>query len=248
MELTIDQLAQRVAMTARNIREWQTLGLIPPPERRGRVGLYSGEHVALIERVKQLRTQGLSLDFIRKLIERSGESENDVRNLATQVLSPFAASLPANMPRAEVAERLGDSAQQALARLRLVSDVDDETVAVRDLTMLTEIEAMVATGMSLDRLVEMLVEVDRHQHAIADLVLQTYVNDVWNPFVKSGFTTPGWADVAENATRTRPLAMTLLSRMMQTALDDVAARIMVAQSDTARKSPDADAPGQASSA
>lgn len=39
MDLTIDQLAQRVAMTARNIREWQTLGLVPPPEKRGRVGI-----------------------------------------------------------------------------------------------------------------------------------------------------------------------------------------------------------------
>jgi DNA-binding transcriptional MerR regulator len=233
MELTIDQLAQRVAMTARNIREWQTLGLIPPPERRGRVGLYSGEHVTLIERVKQLRTQGLSLDFIRKLIERSGESEHEVRNLATQVLSPFAASLPTEMPRAELVERLGDSADAALARLGLVSDVDDETVAVRDLAMLTEIEAMVAAGITLDRLIDALVEVDRHQHEIADLVLRTYVTDVWNPFVKSGFATPGWADVAENVTRTRPLAITLLSRMMQTALDDVAATIMVAQSDTA---------------
>lgn len=234
MELTIDQLAQRVEMTARNIREWQTLGLIPPPERRGRVGLYSGEHVALIERVKQLRTQGLSLDFIRKLIERSGESENEVRNLATQVLSPFAASLPTNMPRAELTERLGITADSALARLRLVSAVDDKTVAVRDIAMLTEIEAMVATGITLDRLVDTLVEVDRHQHEIADLVLQTYVTDVWNPFVKSGFNTPSWADIAENATRTRPLAITLLSRMMQTALDDVSAKIMVAQSDADR--------------
>jgi hypothetical protein len=129
-----------------------------------------------------------------------------------------------------------------------VSNVDDKAVAVRDLAMLTEIEAMVAAGMTLDRLVDTLVEVHRHQHDIADLVLQAYVNDVWNPFVKSGFTTPGWADLAENATRTRPLAITLLSRMMQTALDDVAARIMVAQSNTTREGLDADAPGQASSA
>ena len=248
MELTIDQLAQRVAMTARNIREWQTLGLIPPPERRGRVGVYSSEHVALIERVKQLRTQGLSLDIIRKLIERSSDSEDEVRNLATQVLSPFAASLPANMPRAELAERLGEAAEEALARLGLISDVDDDTVAVRDLAMLTEIEQMVAAGMTLDRLVDTLLEVDRHQHEIAELVLQMYVNDVWNPFVESGFATPGWADIAENATRTRPLAMTLLSRMLQSALDDVAAKIMVAQSDKSRESLDTDAPGQASSA
>lgn len=231
MELTIDHLAQRVAMTARNIREWQTLGLVPPPERRGRVGVYSGEHVAVIERVKQLRTQGLSLDVIRKLIDRSSASETEVRRLATQVLSPFASAQPANMRRTELTERLGDAADAALSRLGLVADVDDATVAVRDTAMLTEIEALVAAGISLHRLVDALVEITRHQHEIAELILQTYVDDVWNPFVASGFTTPGWTHISENASRSRPLAMTLLSRMMQGALDDAAAAIMVDQAD-----------------
>jgi hypothetical protein len=120
-----------------------------------------------------------------------------IRNLATQVLSPFAATLPANMPRAELTEPLGDAADAALCRLGLVSDFDDETVAVRDLAMLKEIEELVVAGLSLDQLVDSLVEVNRHQHEIANLMLQTYVNDVWNAFVESGFTTPGWADISE---------------------------------------------------
>ena len=41
--MTIDELARRVDMTARNIREWQTNGLLPPPERRGRVGIYTDD-------------------------------------------------------------------------------------------------------------------------------------------------------------------------------------------------------------
>ena len=42
--MTIDELARRVDMTARNIREWQTNGLLQPPERRGRVGIYTDDH------------------------------------------------------------------------------------------------------------------------------------------------------------------------------------------------------------
>lgn len=247
MELTIDQLAQRVAMTARNIREWQTLGLVPPPERRGRVGVYGDEHVALIERVKQLRTQGLSLDFIRKLIDHNSGSETDVRKLATEVLSPFATALPANMPRAELVDRLGDSADVTLSRLGLIADVDVDTVAVRDVAMLSEIEALAAVGITLDRLVDALVEVSRHQHVIADVMLQTYVNDVWSPFVESGFTMPGWAEISENVSRTRPFAIALLSRMMQAALDDVAATIMVDQVEQTGHQLD-DKQGRASSA
>ncbi|MGH7856147.1 MAG: MerR family transcriptional regulator, partial [Candidatus Binatia bacterium] len=38
--LTIDELAKGVGMTVRNLREWRTLGLLPPAEMRGRVGYY----------------------------------------------------------------------------------------------------------------------------------------------------------------------------------------------------------------
>ena len=58
MELTIDELAQRSGMTGRNIRQWQTYGLLPPPERRGRVGIYTEDHLARINRIKELRATG----------------------------------------------------------------------------------------------------------------------------------------------------------------------------------------------
>ena len=45
-ELTIDELAQRLGMTTRNIREYQALGLLPPPRKRGRSGYYGLDHIA----------------------------------------------------------------------------------------------------------------------------------------------------------------------------------------------------------
>ena len=44
--LTIDELAQRVGMTVRNIRAHQSRGLLPPPVVRGRTGYYGPDHVA----------------------------------------------------------------------------------------------------------------------------------------------------------------------------------------------------------
>jgi DNA-binding transcriptional MerR regulator len=38
-ELTIDEFAQRLGMTTRNIRECQALGLMPPPRKRSRSGV-----------------------------------------------------------------------------------------------------------------------------------------------------------------------------------------------------------------
>lgn len=132
MDLTIDQLAQRVAMTARNIREWQTLGLVPPPEKRGRVGIYSDDHVAIINHVKNLKSQGFPLDVIRRVIDSGGGSEDSVRKMVIEALSPFATGEPVVMARAELITRVGAGADVALAELGLVSDVDAKTISVRD--------------------------------------------------------------------------------------------------------------------
>src|SRR5258708_15230900 len=38
--LTIDELARRAGLPVRTIREYHTMRLLPPPQRRGRVGLF----------------------------------------------------------------------------------------------------------------------------------------------------------------------------------------------------------------
>ncbi|MDP8987506.1 MAG: MerR family transcriptional regulator, partial [Actinomycetota bacterium] len=38
--MTIDDLAREAGCTTRNIRSYQTLGLLPPPSIVGRVGYY----------------------------------------------------------------------------------------------------------------------------------------------------------------------------------------------------------------
>ena len=40
IELTIDELAHRADVPVRTIREYQTVGVLPAPDRRGRVGIY----------------------------------------------------------------------------------------------------------------------------------------------------------------------------------------------------------------
>jgi DNA-binding transcriptional MerR regulator len=110
MEMTIDELAQRVSMTSRNIREWQRQGLLPPPARRGRVGIYSDEHVARIKRVQQLHSEGFPLDLIRRMIDTGTGSESDIRHLAAEVLAPFSTAGPTTVSRAELDNRLGAGA------------------------------------------------------------------------------------------------------------------------------------------
>ncbi|MFD6195328.1 MerR family transcriptional regulator [Mycobacteriaceae bacterium NPDC060252] len=233
MELTIDQLAQRVAMTARNIREWQTLGLVPPPEKRGRIGIYSDDHVAIINHVKNLKSQGFPLDVIRRVIDSGGGAEDSVRKMVTEALSPFATGEPVVLPRAELVQRLGEGADIALAEAALLSDVDAQTVSVRDAETLDAIQLLVTAGMSLARISETLREVDRLQHQIAQLLLGAYVADVWQPFTESGYTSADWESIADNASRAKQLTVTLASRLLARALDDTVDPILLQQADEA---------------
>lgn len=88
-EMTIDELARRAGMTVRNIRAHQSRGLLPPPEVRGRTGYYDAEHLARIELIRELQSEGLNLEAIRRLLSGDGASGPEVLDFARALRVPF---------------------------------------------------------------------------------------------------------------------------------------------------------------
>lgn len=66
--MTVTELADAVGMTPRNIRAYQSRGLLFPPSISGRVALYSGAHVARLELIASLQREGFTLAAIKRLI------------------------------------------------------------------------------------------------------------------------------------------------------------------------------------
>ena len=66
---TVDDLARKAGLPVRTIREYQTLGLLPPPRRRGRIGLYGSHHLARLQLIGRLQERGYSLAGIGDLLE-----------------------------------------------------------------------------------------------------------------------------------------------------------------------------------
>jgi DNA-binding transcriptional MerR regulator len=66
--LTLEQLAGAVGMTTRNVRAYQTRGLLQPPRRVGRSTMYGAEHVERLRQVQRARARGASLQLLRTLI------------------------------------------------------------------------------------------------------------------------------------------------------------------------------------
>lgn len=67
--LTITQLAEAVGMSARNVRAYQSRGLVHSPRIEGRTARYGGDHVVRLELIASLQREGFTLAAIKRLIE-----------------------------------------------------------------------------------------------------------------------------------------------------------------------------------
>src|SRR5450631_1615475 len=104
--LTIDDLARQVELPVRTIREYHTMRLLPPPERRGRVGLYGLRHVQRLQLITRLQRRGYSLAGIRDLLG-AWESGTDLNTLLGSDQSQAALDeAPLLLTRAELLQRL----------------------------------------------------------------------------------------------------------------------------------------------
>lgn len=66
---TIDELAAATGVPSRTIRQYQTLGLLAPPTRVGRVGRYGPAHRERLGAIARLQERGYSLAGMRDLFE-----------------------------------------------------------------------------------------------------------------------------------------------------------------------------------
>ncbi|MEU1753560.1 MerR family transcriptional regulator [Micromonospora matsumotoense] len=87
---TVEELARKVGMSARNIRAHQARRLLAPPVRRGRVALYDDSHVRRLEAILTLQRQGFNLVSIEAMLGvRTGDEAPDgltamLQRLATE--------------------------------------------------------------------------------------------------------------------------------------------------------------------
>lgn len=67
-EFTVEALSERTGVSVRNVRAYQTAGLMPPPRLQGRTALYNAEHLGKLELIRDLRKQGFKLETIKDML------------------------------------------------------------------------------------------------------------------------------------------------------------------------------------
>ncbi len=76
---TIDELAARTGVPSRTIRFYQAKGVLPAPEKRGRVAVYTDNHAERLKVVSELQNRGLRLRAIRDLCRRGGDADMGIQ-------------------------------------------------------------------------------------------------------------------------------------------------------------------------
>jgi DNA-binding transcriptional MerR regulator len=190
--MTIEQLAAAADLPFTTIRMYQHKGLLPPPERRGRVGYYGPAHRARLELIASLQERGYSLAAIKDLVDtwQEGRSLTQVLGLEASAASALAGPAELRLRPDELAARfvgidLDAAAMQRAYALDLVA-FEGDTVVVRDPVFLDVGTALARMGVPVS---EILDEYE-HLHGVsADLAARftaLFERDLWAPFVAAG--------------------------------------------------------------
>jgi DNA-binding transcriptional MerR regulator len=191
--LTIDELARRVELPVRTIREYHTMRLLPPPERRGRLGLYGSQHIERLQLITRLQRRGYSLAGIRDLLG-AWESGTDLTTLLGVEGQAAMDEMPLRLTRAELAERLPALDPAALdpagldpaalgraGRIGLVRPYGEDHFVVRSPALLGLVADWVRAGVPLDDALDVIEALTSDLGALAGTLADLIVEHVWEP-------------------------------------------------------------------
>jgi DNA-binding transcriptional MerR regulator len=223
-QLTIDQLAQRTGMSARNIRAHQSRGVLAPPTLRGRTGYYNDDHVARIELIQRLQADGFSLALIKRLLRTARDSTEELNRFSDALHGPFGDEQPRVVELTELQHSFRSTSPEALrqlVRLGVARPVDGGKVELLTPQAFRGAEVLSEHGVSADELVDGLTEALKHVEAVARICLRMFMDHVWRPFEQAGQPEDGLEPVLEAIEQLRPLVTSGVSSLFQMAMNDV---------------------------
>jgi DNA-binding transcriptional MerR regulator len=219
--LTIDDLAQRVQLPVRTIREYHTMRLLPPPERAGRLGLYGRRHVQRLQLITRLQRRGYSLAGIRDLLG-AWESGTDLTTLLGVDESQAALDeTPLRLTRAELFQRLPALEEATLSRARrigLVHAHGEDHFLVRSPALLGLVADWVRVGVSLEETLDVIEVLADDLGALARKLADLIADRVWEPVSA----TSRVGELPDLLRRARPL---LLQGVASTLMDRLGAAL-----------------------
>jgi DNA-binding transcriptional MerR regulator len=220
-ELTIDELAQATGGTVRNIRAYQSRGLLPPPEIRARTGYYGAEHVIRLRIIQAMQAEGFRLEAIRRLLDRPEGAAEQIVNFGQALLNAFGETSPEFATTDQLVDRFGGALDgrvlRKAERLGLLRPLGEDRWEVRNPTLVSAGEELVAMGIPLDHALAVAEKIDQHTRAIAKAYVRLFLADVMGDHATDG-SAAEWDRMNDALQRLRPLALEAIRASFEQAM------------------------------
>jgi DNA-binding transcriptional MerR regulator len=232
--MTVDELAREAGTTTRNVRSYQTRGLLPPPRVVGRVGYYDRSHLARLSYIDRLQERGFSLAAIRDLLAAwdEGKTLDDVLGFEEALTAPWSDEEARRYTGEELAdlfpELVTDDRQLRRAvEVGLLAE-NEEGYEAPSPDLIRVGAELVASGIPLPATIDEYERMAADLRRIAERLVKMFEDNVWEPFVAAGFPPDRLREVTAALQRVRPLASSAvlaeLARAMERAVAESTAR------------------------
>ena len=168
-EYRIDDLAREAGTTTRNVRVYQENGLLPRPQRRGRVSIYTDKHLSQLQAIVRLLSEGFTVKHILKFLTGLQRGEGlvevlDLEDLGELVTSPWSNPQTQTMTLDELEMQLGrldKVTRQLLIDGRVIEPSDEaDTYLVPDRRVVDDFAKLISRGMPLTAILKTTTRVD----------------------------------------------------------------------------------------
>jgi DNA-binding transcriptional MerR regulator len=224
-EFTIDELAARTGLTVRTVRFYATEGLLPPPERRGRIAYYGAVHRLRLELIRTLQDHGYTLAAVERVLARvpidAPPAEYAVQSA---VLAPWLPEQPEQFDRAGLERRAGRRiSEEELGYLEQVGALErtGEDEFRTSSAVLGHALELMQLPVPTTVLHDSAAIIHEHATAVAEGLTDVFIKAVWGPYQRGELDSE---QVVAMLARLRPLAVQGLVSAFGHAADRAARR------------------------
>jgi DNA-binding transcriptional MerR regulator len=232
--MTIEDLSRRADTATSTVRMYQSRGLLPPPERHGRIGYYGAGHLARLRLIAQLQQEGYSLASIKRLTEawETGRGLADVLGLEAQVAA-WAPEEPLRLKPRQFAgffsgQKVTPKVIRRAVRLGLIR-VDGPAIVVPNPRFVEIGRDLAALGVPVEEILDEFEALQAMAGSVAERFTKVFERHMWDPFVAAGLPADQVRPLTEALQRLSGLAEDVVQGVLRDALRRQAGDFLAAQ-------------------
>jgi DNA-binding transcriptional MerR regulator len=213
--MTIDQIAQHAGIPVSTVRLYQNKGLLPPPERRGRVGYYDQGHRDRLRLIAHLQDRGFSLAAIKEAMDSWNAGRSLDHLLGVGAIAPSLGRESLRLSLLEFSERfegveLSQPDIQRAVEIGLI-EVDGPDLVIANEAFADIGPAVARLGVPIATILDEYEALSAVVDDIAERFRVVFDEHLWAPFAERGMPSEEISELTANVAQLTELATSVVT-------------------------------------